>query len=106
LGEPEAASPLYLANPLSEEQALMRTSLLPGLLDMVRRNTLKQNLDVRIFELAKIFLPQPGADLPREEEWLAGVMYGSRAGLSWHTPAEEQDFFDLKGVVENYWKDS
>jgi phenylalanyl-tRNA synthetase beta chain len=100
LGEPEAASPLYLANPLSEEQALMRTSLLPGLLDMVRRNTLKQNLDVRIFELAKIFLPQPGADLPREEEWLAGVMAGTRAGLSWHTPAEDQDFFDLKGVVE------
>lgn len=100
LGDPEVESPLFLANPLSEEQALMRTSLLPGLLDMVRRNMLKQNLDIRFFELAKIFLPEPGADLPREEEWLAGVMYGSRGGLSWHAPAEELDFFDLKGVVE------
>jgi phenylalanyl-tRNA synthetase beta chain len=100
LGGPDAAPPLYLANPLSEEQALMRTSLLPGLLEMVRRNTLKQNLDLRLFELAKIFVPHPGADLPQEEEWLVGVMYGHRAEPSWHTPPEEVDFYDLKGVVE------
>ncbi len=98
--DPGPAAPLYLANPLSEEYALMRTSLLPGLLDMVRRNTLKQTLDIRIFELAKIFLPEAGADLPREEEWLAGVMCGCRAEPSWHTQREELDFFDLKGVVE------
>jgi phenylalanyl-tRNA synthetase beta chain len=100
LGGPNPPAPLYLANPLSEEQALMRTSLLPGLLDMVRRNTLKQNLDVRLFELAKSFTLQPGADLPREEEWLVGVIYGSRAEASWHAPSENVDFFDLKGVVE------
>jgi len=99
-GGPEAATSLYLANPLSEEQALMRTSLLPGLLDMLRRNTLKQNLNLRIFELAKTFVPQTGADLPQEEEWLVGVMYGHRAEAAWHTPPEEVDFFDLKGVVE------
>ncbi|MFZ2087213.1 MAG: phenylalanine--tRNA ligase subunit beta [Desulfobaccales bacterium] len=96
----QAAPPLYLANPLSEEQALMRTSLLPGILDMVRRNILKQNLDVRLFELAKVFAPQPGADLPREEEWLVGVMYGSRAEVSWHAQAANVDFYDLKGVAE------
>jgi phenylalanyl-tRNA synthetase beta chain len=100
LGEQDAISPLYLANPLSEEQALMRTSLLPGLLEAVRRNTLKQNLDVRLFELAKIFVPQPGADLPQEEEWLVGVMHGNRAEPSWHTLPEDADFYDLKGVVE------
>jgi phenylalanyl-tRNA synthetase beta chain len=100
VGGQDAAPSLYLANPLSEEQALMRTSLLPGLLDMVRRNTLKQNLDLRIFELAKIFVPQPGNDLPREEEWLVGVMHGHQTEASWHRPPEEVDFFDLKGVVE------
>ncbi len=100
LGGQDTTSPLYLANPLSEEQALMRTSLLPGLLEAVRRNTLKQNLDIRLFELAKIFVPQPGADLPREEEWLVGVMHGSRAEPSWHTRPEDADFYDLKGVVE------
>jgi len=96
----DAMPSLYLANPLSEEQALMRTSLLPGLLDMVRRNTLKQNLNLRIFEMAKTFVPQTGADLPQEEEWLVGVMYGHRAEAAWHTPPQEVDFFDLKGVVE------
>lgn len=95
-----AAGALRLANPLSEETALMRTSLLPGLLDTLRRNTLKQVLDVRLFELSKIFLPQPGAALPREEHWLTGVMYGAREEASWLAPKEAVDFFDLKGVVE------
>jgi|UniRef100_A0A7C5AL75 phenylalanyl-tRNA synthetase beta chain len=97
----EAAPPLYLANPLSEETALMRTSLLPGLLEALRRNTFRQNLNVRLFELAKTFIPVPGADLPREEQWLAGVMYGVRFQPSWHQPPEPLDFFDLKGVVES-----
>jgi phenylalanyl-tRNA synthetase beta chain len=100
LGDQDSISSLYLANPLSEEQALMRTSLLPGLLESVRRNALKQNLDVRLFELAKIFVPQTGADLPREEEWLVGVMYGNRTESSWHNRPEEADFYELKGVVE------
>ena len=100
LGGTTDAAPLYLANPLSEEQALMRTSLLPGLLDMLRKNTLKQNLDARLFEMAKIFVPEAGADLPREEEWLAGVMYGGWTRPSWHWEPEEVDFYDLKGVVE------
>lgn len=100
LGEKGVPSPLYLANPLSEETALMRTSLLPGLLEALRRNTLRQNLNVRLFELAKTFIPQPGADLPREEQWLAGVMYGARFEPSWHQSPQPLDFFDLKGVVE------
>jgi phenylalanyl-tRNA synthetase beta chain len=85
---------------LSEEQALMRTSLVPGLLDALRRNVLRQLQDVRLFEIAKIFVPQSGEDLPREEQWLAGVMYGSREEASWLTPPAPLDFFDLKGAVE------
>jgi phenylalanyl-tRNA synthetase beta chain len=94
------SGPLPLANPLSEEQAVMRTSLLPGLLEALRRNVLRQAQNVRLFEIAKVFIPQAGADLPREEQWLAGVMYGSRDEDSWLLPMEPLDFFDLKGVVE------
>ncbi|MFH1596335.1 MAG: phenylalanine--tRNA ligase subunit beta [Pseudomonadota bacterium] len=100
---PEAAPALpvlRLANPLSEEQAVMRTSLLPGLLETLRRNTLKQVLDVRLFEVAKVFIPEPGADLPREEHWLAGAMYGGREEAAWNSSREAVDFFDLKGAVE------
>ncbi|MDD5642382.1 MAG: phenylalanine--tRNA ligase subunit beta, partial [Syntrophales bacterium] len=91
---------LRLANPLSEETALLRTSLLPGLLEALRRNHLKQMQDVRLFELSKIFIPQTGADLPREEQWLSGVVCGAREGNSWLAAKAPVDFFDLKGVVE------
>jgi phenylalanyl-tRNA synthetase beta chain len=101
LGEKAPGGALRLANPLSEEQACMRTSLLPGLLDTLRRNTLKQLLDVRLFELSKTFIPVAGADLPREELMLSGVMYGFREAPSWLAAKEAVDFFDLKGVVEN-----
>jgi len=100
---PEAAPAvraLRLANPLSEEQAVMRTSLIPGLLETLRRNTLKQVLDVRLFEVSKVFIPASGAELPREEQMLAGVMYGAREEASWNISGEAVDFFDLKGAVE------
>ncbi len=94
------AAPLALANPLSEEQAVMRTSLIPGLLDTLRRNTLQQAQDLRLFETAKVFLPRPGEALPREEAWLAGLVYGAREEVSWAAAREAATFFDLKGVVE------
>jgi phenylalanyl-tRNA synthetase beta chain len=97
----ETTAPLRLANPLSEEQAMMRTSLLPGLLDALRRNTLQQVLDVRLFEISKVFVPRPGEDLPREEPWLTGLMYGAREEVGWNTTRDLVNFFDLKGVVEN-----
>ena len=97
---PASVSALALANPLSDEQGVMRVSLLPGLLETLRRNTLKQITDLRLFELSKVFIPVPGADLPREEQWLAGVMYGRRDEASWLAQKAEVDFFDLKGAVE------
>jgi len=96
----EAPAALRLANPLSEEQAMMRTSLLPGLLDALRRNTLKQAQDVRLFEISKIFEPRAGEDLPQEEHWLAGLMYGAREEAAWNTTRDPVNFFDLKGMVE------
>jgi phenylalanyl-tRNA synthetase beta chain len=101
LAAAEAPAALRLANPLSEEQAMMRTSLLPGLLDTLRRNTLKQNLDVRLFEISKVFAPRDAADLPHEERWLTGLMYGVREEAAWNATRDPVNFFDLKGMVEN-----
>jgi len=95
-----APAALRLANPLSEEQAMMRTSLLPGLLDTLRRNTLKQALDVRLFEISKVFAPRAGEDLPQEERWLTGLMYGAREEAAWNTARDPVNFLDLKGMVE------
>jgi len=99
-GEQAAAPALPLSNPLSEEQAVMRISLLPGLLDTLRRNIHHQVRNLRLFELSKTFRPAPGAELPREEQWLAGLMYGDRVEASWNAPEGPLDFFDLKGVME------
>jgi phenylalanyl-tRNA synthetase beta chain len=96
----EAATPLRLANPLSEEQALMRTSLLPGLLEALKRNLQRQMAGVRLFEIAPSFHPEPGRDLPRETPWVAGVLCGLREETSWLAPEAFFDFFDVKGVVE------
>ena len=96
----DTSAALRLANPLSEEQAMMRTSLLPGLLDTLRRNTLKQSLDVRLFEISTVFAPRAGEDLPQEEHWLAGLMYGPREEVAWNTMPAPINFFDLKGLAE------
>jgi len=85
--------------PLSEEQAMMRTSLLPGLLDALRRNTLKQAQDVRLFEISKIFEPGPRKTCPGST--LAGrvdVRRPGGGGLEYHPGPV--NFFDLKGMVE------
>jgi phenylalanyl-tRNA synthetase beta chain len=101
----EPAAALRLANPLSEEQAMMRTSLLPGLLDTLRRNTLQQNLEVRLFEISKVFAPRAGEDLPQEEHWLTGLMYGAREEAAWNTTRDPVNIFDLKGMVETLLED-
>jgi phenylalanyl-tRNA synthetase beta chain len=91
-----------LANPISEEQAVMRLDLLPGLLENMRRNSAHLNKDLKIFEIAKVFQPRTGDQLPRETMKLAGLMTGARNTPAWNLPADTLlDYYDLKGVMEN-----
>ncbi|MDJ0783670.1 MAG: phenylalanine--tRNA ligase subunit beta [Desulfosarcinaceae bacterium] len=89
-----------ILNPISEDQTVMRTSLIPSLLETLQRNLAHQVRDVRIFETGRVYLHQPAAELPEEREMLAGLWSGSRAPLSWHERETPCDYFDLKGVVE------
>jgi phenylalanyl-tRNA synthetase beta chain len=93
-------SGVKILNPISEEQAVMRTSLIPSLVETLQRNLSRQVKDVRIFETGRVYLVQPGKELPEEREMLAGLWSGSRSPLSWHGRETECDFFDLKGVLE------
>ena len=63
-----AAEPAFvrLANPISEEQAVMRLDLLPGLLENMRRNAAHVNKDLKIFEIAKVFEPCRANNSPRK----------------------------------------
>jgi phenylalanyl-tRNA synthetase beta chain len=89
-----------LRNPLRVDQGAMRTSLVPGMLDVVRRNLHQKNLELRLFELGRVFLPVAGEVLPREPRRLGGVMLGDRFPAHWGAQKTPVDFFDLKGVVE------
>jgi phenylalanyl-tRNA synthetase beta chain len=93
-----------ILNPLTEDQAAMRTSLVPGLLGTVHYNFSQQIRNLKIFEIGKIFINENPQDLPREPEVLAGIWTGSRYEASWHGQEAECDFYDIKGVVEGLLK--
>lgn len=92
------ASALELANPISADMAVMRTTLWPGLLRTVLHNRNRQQGRVRVFELGRRFRMVDGT--VREEEVLAGVVTGTAWPEQWGTAAREVDFYDLKGDVE------
>ncbi|NOQ82465.1 MAG: phenylalanine--tRNA ligase subunit beta [Myxococcales bacterium] len=86
-----------LANPLSEERAVMRTSLLPGLTEAATRAQRHGATEVRLFELARTFQPAEDA-LPREDTVLAVALAGQRS--SWIGGDRSFDLYDGKGVIE------
>jgi phenylalanyl-tRNA synthetase beta chain len=91
---------LRIQNPLSEDTGIMRPTLLPGLLQTVAINANRQILDLKIFELGRVFYPRPGQELPDEIESFSVLLCGQRAEEFWGQPKAEVDFFDLKGAVE------
>ena len=95
-----------LLNPLSDEQTVMRSLLLPGLLENVRRNINFQRTDIRLFETGKIFLQRLAGELPEERLLLSAVLSGSRypGAEPLHFSGQQADFLDIKGTVLNLLK--
>jgi len=89
-----------IANPLTEDQAVMRTTLLYGLLETMRRNVNAGSPDLKLFELGKIFIAAGEGELPREIDKIALLVTGSRYGENWHFQSLAADFFDVKGALE------
>jgi phenylalanyl-tRNA synthetase beta chain len=83
-----------IANPLSEKFAVLRPSLLPGLVDACAHNRRRERKDIRLFEA--------GSRFTREGEGraVAFVWCGAADGPHWSAPARAVDFFDAKGVTE------
>jgi phenylalanyl-tRNA synthetase beta chain len=90
---------LRIANPLSEEESVLRPSLLPGLLLAASKNVARRNTSVALFEIGAAFIPTD-AELPDEPLRAAWLLTGD-APVGWHAPAREYDFYDAKGVVEH-----
>jgi phenylalanyl-tRNA synthetase beta chain len=94
----EGAEPVRIANPLSEEAAYMRTSLVPGLLSQVAYNLNRGNSDVRLFEMGHVFAMQ-GAAID-EHRSLAFAATGAASVPNVHRRPEPFSFFHLKGDIE------
>ena len=92
---------IILANPLVDEQSVMKTTLLPGLLETTARNISFRSLDLKLFEIRRVYLPVKGEDMPREPLCIVGAITGSRDGDGWSRPNEPVDFYDVKGIVES-----
>lgn len=89
---------LTIMNPLNEEQSIMRTSLLPGLLHTLEKNYSRRNLDLLLFEYGSCFFPKEN-DLPDEVPTLAIALSGKVPG-GWNGADEALDYFYLKGLFE------
>jgi len=90
---------LPLANPISTDMSVMRTRLLPGLIQALRHNLNRQQPRVRLFETGLCFVPSD--DGLQQTPHIAGVITGSRLPEGLYSQAEGQvDFFDIKGDLE------
>jgi phenylalanyl-tRNA synthetase beta chain len=108
----DGPSELALLNPLNEEYAVMRTSLIPGLLAAMKRNMSFRSEDLRLYEVGKTFTAISGSELPREDLMLGGAAAGARYPKLWHfqrgevdergriDAKREIDFYDVKGALE------
>ncbi len=100
-------TPLALLNPMASHQSVMRTSLLPGLLDCLATNVSRKQSRVRVFEIGRCFLDRPGqpsgdwtvagVDQPLR---IAGLAFGSSVDEQWGEPSRYVDFFDVKRDLE------
>jgi len=91
---------LPILNPLTEDMAVMRTCLIPGLLKTMHLNLSQQMKTLKFFEVGNTFISQGHDCLPVEKDYLATLWTGSRNDHSFHMKDIECDFYDIKGTAE------
>ncbi len=99
-------SAVNVLNPISKDMSIMRTSLLPGLVQTLIKNVNKQAQRVALFETGLTFKPLAdfNADTMQglaQDGYVAGLLYGHKADQSWHSGSQNVDFYDLKGALES-----
>jgi len=95
---------IALRNPLSADMNVLRTSLLPGLLEALRRNLSRKSGDLAVFEIGRVFSLFNGK--PKEERRVAIALTGRRSAAFWSGAEREArfDVFDLKGALEEFFE--
>lgn len=80
---------MKISNPLGEDTSVMRTTMVPSMLETVARNCSRGNVTGKIYEDGTVYIPNGDGELPNEEKRFSIATFG-----------EEADFFELKGIVE------
>lgn len=100
----EKRQPIKLAMPMSEERALLRQSIVPQLLEVVKYNAARQNESLAVYETGVVFLSKEGNELPEEREHLAGALTGTWSSHPWQGEKKVVDFFVVKGILEGLFE--
>ncbi len=103
MGPPNGDDAPAILNPLSAEDAHLRTSLLPGLTRSVEYNWSVRVRDVRLFEIGHVFRKACSGGLPAETQRVAALLTGARHPAHWTHAGDVPDFdvWDVKGMFEN-----
>lgn len=96
LGEKEE---IHVLKPSSVDQSILRTSLLPGMLQAVKHNFDRQNYHISAFEMGRVHFKD--GEHFKERATAAILLTGKRRPHHWGVKPEDVDFFDLKGIMEN-----
>ncbi|SFB17044.1 MULTISPECIES: phenylalanine--tRNA ligase subunit beta [unclassified Bacillus (in: firmicutes)] len=96
----EGKEAIRLSMPMSEERSMLRLSIVPQLLEVLKYNGARQNDSLGVYETGAVFLVKEGEELPEEREHLAGAVTGLWNQHAWQGEKKAVDFYVLKGILE------
>ncbi len=99
------ANPIRLQNPLAAQYAVMRSTLVGGLVEILQNNLNRKQNRVRIFEIARVFAKNADGSFAQNER-IGGLWYGAAMPEQWGEKTRNADFYDIKADVENLLKNS
>jgi phenylalanyl-tRNA synthetase beta chain len=94
-----ALAPVKVLNPIAAPLDVMRRSLLPGLIEVLRTNVNRREPRVRVFETGRVFRAA-SADVAKQPMRIGGLAFGSALPEQWDAKGRAVDFFDVKGDLE------
>ncbi|RED63838.1 phenylalanine--tRNA ligase subunit beta [Cohnella lupini] len=100
------SKPIALAMPMSEERSVLRTALLPSLLEAAAYNLTRKNNDLALMEIGNVYHSDEEVltRLPHEKPRAALLLTGNRRSAGWNRSAEPVDFYDAKGILEKVFE--
>jgi len=97
----DIASPIRLANPIDQNMCVMRTTLIPGIVNNILHNLNMGNEHVEIFETGKCFFPNTIGTMPKEEYFLSIGISTGKEQENWRKTGHKKDFYYIEGILED-----